>query len=266
MLFTGMTTYMGFSKPAYFEKYVFDVDEILINKDYKRLLSSGFLHGSWLHFAFNMVALASFSISLENTLGYRNFLIIYFCSLIGGSLLALYIHRNHGDYRAVGASGAISGVILASIILFPEGEISLIFIPYGIKSWIFGLVFIVISIFGIKSASDNIGHEAHLGGALIGVLITLLLKPSILATNWWIILLIVLPILAFLLLIIRNPNVLLIDNYWGETLNPSQMKKRFQQTKKTELGLDDLLDKIKKDGMESLSKTEKKRLDELSKR
>ena len=266
LLITGLTTYMGFSRPKYFEDNVFQVDKILVNKEYKRLLSSGFLHGSWLHFGFNMIALASFSISLEKTLGYQNFLIIYFCSMIGGSLLALYIHRHHGDYRAVGASGAISGVILASIVLFPEGEISLILIPYGIKSWIVGLVFIVISIFGIKSAKDNIGHEAHLGGALIGVLLTVLLKPSIVTTNWWIILLIVLPILAFLILIVRNPNVLLVDNYWGETLNTSNIKERFQKKstgKDAEVSLNFLLDKIKKEGIDSLSRAERKRLDQL---
>ena len=127
---------MGFSRPKYFEDSEFHVDKILINKEYRRLLSSGFLHVNWLHFAFNMIALASFSLSLEHLLGLQKFILLYFCSLIGGNLLALYIHRNHGDYRAVGASGAISGVVLASIILFPEGEISLILLPYGIKSWI----------------------------------------------------------------------------------------------------------------------------------
>jgi len=239
---------MGFSRPKYFEDSEFHVDKILINKEYRRLLSSGFLHVNWLHFAFNMIALASFSLSLEHTLGLQKFILLYFCSLVGGNLLALYIHRNHGNYRAVGASGAISGVVLASIILFPEGEISLILLPYGIKSWIFGLVFIVLSIFGIKSGKDNIGHEAHLGGALVGVLVTLLLQPSILQTNWWIVVLVVLPVAAFLLLIIKNPAVLMIDNYWGETLrSASNRTKRVPKTANKEVSLNSLLEKIKKE-------------------
>jgi len=264
VILTGFTTYMGFSRTKYFEDSEFHVDKILINKEYRRLVSSGFLHVSWLHFGFNMIALASFSLSLEQILGLQKFILIYFCSLVGGNLLALYIHRNHGNYRAVGASGAISGVVLSSIILFPEGEISLILLPYGIKSWIFGLVFILLSIFGIKSGKDNIGHEAHLGGALVGVLVTLLLQPSILQTNWWIVALIVIPVAAFLLLIIKNPAVLMIDNYWGETLSAARSrKKRVPETADKEVNLNSLLEKIKKEGIESLSRSEKKQLDKL---
>ena len=117
LIFTGLTTYKGFSDFKFFEENLFEVDGILVHKEYKRIISSGFLHTSWLHFGFNMIALMSFSWSLELLFGYWKLLFIYFASLIGGNLLALFIHRNHGDYRAVGASGAISGVIFSSIIL-----------------------------------------------------------------------------------------------------------------------------------------------------
>ena len=215
LIITGLITYKGFRDSGYFKQYLFEVDGIMIRKEYIRLLSSGFLHVNWIHFGFNMLALMAFSISIESILGTVSYLIIYFLSLIGGNLFALYIHRNHGDYTAVGASGAISGIVLASIIMFPSEQISFILIPIEIKNWLFALLFILISILGIKSQQGNIGHEAHLGGAIIGVLSTLIIKPSIFVQNWWIVLIILIPTVSFLILLIRSPNMLLIANYWG---------------------------------------------------
>ncbi len=270
LIFTGLTTYKGFMDRAYFEKYVFHVDKILIRKEYGRLLSSGFLHANWLHFGFNMIALIGFSLSIEMMFGWWKYLLIYFASLIGGNLLALYIHRNHGDYRAVGASGAISGIVMASIVLFPEGKIGFIILPVELSSWVFALLFVVISIFGIKSQSDNIGHEAHLGGAIVGVLMTILLQPSIAVDNWWIVALILVPTTAFLLMIVRNPAVLMIHHYWGEAFRRKPPAKKRKTTKSTktkkantnkEITLDHLLDKIRRSGMDSLSAKERAWLD-----
>lgn len=269
MILTFFTSYKGLRDNHFFEEYLFEVDKILISKEYKRFITSGFLHANWIHFGFNMIALLSFSWSLEEEFGYLKFLLLYFVSMLGGSLLALWIHRHHGDYRAIGASGAISGVVMSSIILFPEGSISLILIPIPIKSWLFGLLFIIISIFGIKNKSDNIGHEAHLGGAITGVLVTLIMAPWVIKENWWIILAILIPVIAFLILIVRNPAVLMVDKYWGENVKSVQNKTakirsiKSQTRKDKEEELDELLEKIRKHGMNSLSKKEKDRLDEL---
>lgn len=272
MILTGLTTFKGLKDYAYFETYKFHVDSILLDKDYKRMLSSGFLHGSWIHYGFNMIALLSFSFSLELTFGYVKFLIIYFGAKLGGSLLALFVHRNHGDYSAIGASGAISGVVMASILLFPDSKISFIILPFEMSSWVFALFFIIISIFGIKSQKGNIGHEAHLGGALTGILLALAFQPSILTENLWIVLLTTLPIIAFLILIIRNPSVLLVERYWGETLSrrnvptftaSKQKNKTLSSKAEKEKRLDELLDKISKQGINSLSKKEKNLLDQL---
>jgi len=94
-------TYKGLTDSNVFYQYSFDVDHILIYKDYKRLVTSGFLHLSWIHFGFNMFSLFLFSTSLELQMSGTTYLFIYFASLIGGNLFSLYIHRNHGDYSAV---------------------------------------------------------------------------------------------------------------------------------------------------------------------
>lgn len=112
-------SYKGFTNETFFDGYKFEVDRILINKDYKRLVTSGFLHVSWTHLIFNMLSLYAFSGLIESNLGGLKFLIIYFVSLVGDDLLSLFVHRNHGDYNSVGASGAVCGIIFASIALFP---------------------------------------------------------------------------------------------------------------------------------------------------
>src|SRR5664279_1898625 len=159
-------SYKGFTNETFFEGYKFEVDRILINKDYKRLVTSGFLHVSWTHLILNMFSLYAFSGSIESDLGGLQFLLIYFVSLVGGNLLCLFIHRNHGDYSAVGASGAVSGIIFASIALYPGMGIGFFGLPFSIPGWLYGILYVLYSIYGIKSGKDNIGHEAHLGGAL----------------------------------------------------------------------------------------------------
>jgi len=254
-LFTALTTYQGLSKNAYQKQYYFHVDKILIEKQYFRLISSGFLHVSWLHFAFNIIALLAFAQSIETILGWQHFLLIYFASMLGGSLLSLYIHRNHGDYTSVGASGAISGIVAASIMLFPDGEISLILIPIGIKSWIFGLLYILISILGIKSQNDDIGHEAHLGGIITGILSIALLKSDVFIKNWWAAAIMLAPVMVFFTLIKFRPDIL-ITGKWN--INPPKLKTK----KSSDKSLNYLLDKISKKGIDSLSANEKKLLEQ----
>ena len=107
-----------------------------------------------------MITLACFSNGLETELGAVKFLTIYFGSLIGGDLFSLVIHREHGDYSSVGASGAISGIIFASIALFPGMEISLLGVHLYIPAWAYGLLYVLISIYGIRSQSiiEKVGN------------------------------------------------------------------------------------------------------------
>ncbi|MCW3111814.1 MAG: Rhomboid family protein, partial [Segetibacter sp.] len=107
ILINFIVSYRGFKDSIFFEKYAFQIDRVLIHKDYKVLVTSGFLHVSWTHLLFNMFSLYIFSSNLESSIGPVNYLIIYTAGLVGGNLLSLFIHRYHGDYSAAGASGAI---------------------------------------------------------------------------------------------------------------------------------------------------------------
>tara|TARA_R110002033_G_scaffold60044_2_gene109913 strand:+ start:6253 stop:7086 length:834 start_codon:yes stop_codon:yes gene_type:complete len=262
----GIVTYKGLNDFTFLDKFSFNVHEILVNKDYKRLITSGFLHVDWMHFTFNMLTLYLFSKSLESSIGILAFLILYFASLIGGNLLALYIHRNHPDYTAIGASGAVSGLVFASIGLFPGMELGFVLLPIFFPAWLYGIAYVVYSIYGIKSQRDNIGHEAHLGGGIVGLLIAIVINPNIMVTNTLPIMLILIPTLTFLFLIIKKPHVLLVKNPFSKSKNVYTVEDKYNSNKTSkQTELDSILDKINKKGYDKLSKKEKDRLNKLSK-
>jgi membrane associated rhomboid family serine protease len=259
-------SYKGFTNRAFFDGYKFEVDKILIKKDYKRLVSSGFLHVSWTHLLLNMFSLYAFSGLIEINLGAFKFLLIYFVSLVGGDLLSLYIHKNHGDYNSVGASGAVCGIIFASIALFPGMGVGFFGLPFSIPGWLYGVVYVLFSIYGIKSNKDNIGHDAHLGGALIGMTIALLLQPAAFAENYVTILLIAIPAIAFIYFIITRPQILLIHNlYFRKNKDHYSIDHTYNEAKNMQQQeIDKILDKINSKGMSSLSSREKEKLKQYS--
>lgn len=262
----GLVTYKGLKSVTFFNNFSFNIDQILVEKDFKRLITSGFLHANWTHFLFNVITLYIFGKSLETSIGIPAFLLVYTMSLIGGNLFTLFIHRNHPDYSAIGASGAISGVIFAFVGMFPGLEMGLLLIPIHIPAWIFGIAYVLYSIYGIKTQSDKIGHEAHLGGGIVGLFIAIILKPSILATNTFAILLILIPSLVFLFFIIKKPYLLLLSNPFSKSKGLLTQEDKYNTHKlEKQEELDKLLDKISTKGYDKLTKKEKQRLNDLSK-
>lgn len=261
-------SYQGLKNHGFFDAYHFEVNRVLMNKEFKRLFTSGFLHVSWTHLIFNMITLYLFSNAVLVYLGDLKFLLIYFGSLLGGSLLCLFIHRNHRDYSAVGASGAISGIIFASIALFPGLGIGFFLLPVFIPAWLYGLLYILFTIYGIRSKRDNVGHEAHLGGAITGMLLAILIEPSCLVENYTTILLAGLPAIIFLIIIIRMPHILLVDNLFFKKHDRfHSIEHRYNADKVQQQNeVDRILEKIHQKGIKSLSKKEKDALDRYSKK
>ena len=172
----------GFKEYSFLDKYKFQVSRILAGEKI-RTLTSGFLHVDWIHLGFNMYALYLFGDIVARVLDIPNFLVIYFGSLIAGSLYSLYYHKDEPYYSAVGASGAVSGIVYSSILLYPGMSLYLFFIPIPIPGYIFGVGYLLYSIYGMKKQLGNIGHSAHLGGAIGGFVITLALQPMLFTTN-----------------------------------------------------------------------------------
>ncbi len=264
ILFTTVCSWKGLSDSSFFERYVFEIEPILVGNQYYRLVSSGFLHLSWMHLLFNMIALYSFGINVGGQLGVANLLWVYGGSMLAGNLLLFFIHYNHSDYSAAGASGAISGVVFASIVLMPDSEIMFPFVPIGIKAWIFGILYMLFSLYGIKNQVGNIAHEAHVGGAIIGILTILIIDPSILLQHPWVVASLLLPFTVFMILLIKKPEVLLIEGYWGYTPHKKEKKEQLDFIQNEEELLNSLLDKVSEKGIGSLSKKERALLEKLS--
>ncbi|MCD8417536.1 rhomboid family intramembrane serine protease [Tenacibaculum finnmarkense genomovar finnmarkense] len=177
-----LVSYKGFNDITFFNRYKFQIQQI-VNGDKIRMLTSGFLHADWMHLGFNMYALYLFGKTVLGNFSTPYFLLIYFGSLFAGSLYSLYQHKNDYYYSAVGASGAVSGIVFSAIILYPDMTLIMFPIPLPLPGYVFGIGYLLYSIYGMKNQADNVGHSAHLGGAIGGYLLTLLLKPSVISNN-----------------------------------------------------------------------------------
>src|SRR5690606_22320631 len=149
---------------------------------------------------FNMFTLYFFADVVIDWFGPSKFLILYFISLVAGSLLALYFHKNEPYYSAVGASGAVTGILYSAILLEPGMRLGIMFIPIPLPAYILGILYLLSSIYGMNTRMGNIGHTAHFGGAIGGYVATLLFKPDLLVTDTLMVLLLALPIVLLFIL------------------------------------------------------------------
>lgn len=188
-----LISFKGFNDLSFFRKYEFHIGSIRAGEQI-RMVSSAFLHVDLGHLFFNMFTLYMFAPVVTNYLDSFSFLLIYAGSLIFGSLLTLLFHKDDYSYRAVGASGAVTGILYSAILLQPDMNLYLFFIPIPIPAYIFGIGYLLYSIYGMKAKSDNIGHTAHFGGAIGGYLITILKEPQMLTDNTFMVITLAIPI------------------------------------------------------------------------
>ncbi len=251
--------------------YSLEVEAVLWRKQYYRVLTSGFLHVGIGHLLFNMVTLYAFGPAIEQAGGWIGFVAIYFGSLLAGSLLALLIHRNHANYTAVGASGAVSGIVFSFVLLFPRSNLMVFPIYTGIPAWVFAVLYTGITIYGIRSQSGHIGHEAHLGGAVAGMLIASALFSHLLRTRYVIVLATAGTALAFIVMYAGRTHLL------GLPIRArlASLRRLSRRPKEQSVDLDRevlrgevdaLLDKVGTQGMGSLTVDERERLKSISAR
>ncbi len=190
----ALISFKAFDDQFFFRKYEFHIGSIRAG-EHIRMFTSAFLHVDIAHLAFNMITLYFFAPVVINFLGTPSFLMVYLGSLLCGNLLTLQFHKDEYHYRAVGASGAVTGVLYAAILLQPDMNLFFFFIPLPIPAYIFGIGYLLYSIYGMKSRADNIGHTAHFGGAIGGYLITLFKAPQLLTENTLMVILLAIPII-----------------------------------------------------------------------
>lgn len=201
IVLTCIVSFLGFNNRQLFDRYKFNIYAILRLKQIDRLLTSGFLHADMMHLIFNMLTLYFFSDIVIQFLGNVQYLIIYLLAILGGNLLTLWVYRRDDLYSAIGASGGVSGIVFASIAIYPHLPIYIIPFPFPIPGWIYAIIYLGFSVYGMKRSIGNIGHAAHLGGCIVGLLSAVCFMPQILQTNLMYIGIMMIPILVMAYLV-----------------------------------------------------------------
>ena len=170
---------IGFSNAAFLEKTMLWPYGIKRNKEYWRFITSGFIHADFIHLLFNMFSFYFFGSAIEYYFaqyglgGNVSYLLLYFLALIIADIPSYLKHQDDYNYRALGASGAVSAVIFACILFQPWGTISIYFIPMPFI--VFAFVYLGYCIYMSKRNIGHVNHDAHLWGSLFGLAFTTVL-------------------------------------------------------------------------------------------
>jgi membrane associated rhomboid family serine protease len=173
----------AFNNMRLIDAMLFDIGRIRRNHEYYRMITSGFIHGDPFHLILNMYSLFIFGPYLESFIGAWTFLGLYMACLLAGSLWTFMDHYRNTNYRALGASGAVSGVTSAIALFAPFSQILAFFIV-PMPLILFALLFILFSAYASRNVRDGVGHSAHLGGALMGVALVCLFWPQAVRFAW----------------------------------------------------------------------------------
>lgn len=175
IIITTIISLTGFSNQKVVNDLIFYPPAISRNKEWYRFFTCGLIHADFGHLAFNMLALYFFGDTVEKLFrqlygqpGALLYLFLYISALLV-SLLPTYLqHKNNYSYRSLGASGAVSAVVFAGLVLAPSMEIFIFFIPIPIPGFIFAPLYLLITFWLDRRGGGNINHSAHLWGSIYG--------------------------------------------------------------------------------------------------
>lgn len=260
IIITGIVSFLAFKNDALKDRFIFSPRAILANKEYYRIVTPAFLHADWQHLFFNMISLGLFGENMEPAIGIGRFVLIYFASIIGGSLLSLYLHRNH-EYFSLGASGGVCGIIFSSVFLFPGESIGSLFLPVGVPGWLYAILFLGAEFYGGRRQQTNVGHDAHLGGAIIGLLTTTALFPKIVRWSPLLYATVIVLTLGMFVYFWKNPLNLPPANWLGRESGPRERPRKLGPSADE---VDAVLEKVSREGIQNLTKKEREILEKAS--
>lgn len=182
---TCLSSYYAWKKPQFMEKSMFTPYLISTQNEYGRFILSGFIHKDGTHLLFNMFTFFFFGQIVEQFLGYLFgleigavvFIVFYLVAIVGSDIPTFFKEKGNPHYHALGASGGTSAMVFASIILTPLAKIC-IFGIFCLPGFVLGMLFLGYAFYKGKKGDDNINHDAHLYGALFGILFILILSPE----------------------------------------------------------------------------------------
>ncbi len=183
---TVLFSVSAFTNPELKSKMMFNAYAIRHRKEWHRLFTHALIHADWMHLFFNMYVLYAFGPLLEREYAYffeekahLFFILLYVGAIFMSSVYSYEKNKNNMYYNALGASGAISALLFAHILMNPMQGIGIMFIPFFIPGWVFGGLYLFYSWYMARRGQDNIGHDAHFWGAVYGVIFTICLKPEL---------------------------------------------------------------------------------------
>jgi membrane associated rhomboid family serine protease len=176
---TILTSVLAFSNDNLYANMILHPYSVWRGKRIYTVITSGLIHNDWMHLFFNMLSYYFFAFRLEALLGHWQFGLLYTISLILSDLPTVFKHKNDEWYHSLGASGAVSAVIFGFIMFNPLDKMMILPLPFAIPAVLFGVLYLIYCNYASKYSRDNINHDAHLFGALSGLLITIALNPHI---------------------------------------------------------------------------------------
>ena len=186
IVLTSIISFLAFNNPRLMNALIFWPPAVSMRHQYYRFVTCGFIHADIMHLAFNMFTLYFFGKALElyymGDLGLQHFYypVLYFSALIVANIPSYLKHQDDYGYRSLGASGAVCAVLFAFILLRPWAPIILFVIK--MPAIIYALLFLGYSIYMSRRGGDNVNHDAHLWGALFGILFTIAVHPSVIGS------------------------------------------------------------------------------------
>lgn len=176
---TIITTIMAFNNVELLSNLILHPYSVARNKRTYTVITSGLIHNDWMHLIFNMFSYFWFAFPLEKLMGHWQFGLLYIASLMLSDLPTIYKHKDNYGYRCLGASGAVSAVIFGFIMYHPASGMMIMPIPFEIPAIIFGPLYLIYCYFSSKHARDNVNHDAHMYGALSGLIIVIILNTHV---------------------------------------------------------------------------------------
>jgi membrane associated rhomboid family serine protease len=175
---TLIVSVIGLSRPQLVDRLLLRPYYMVRKGEYYRLITSGLVHADWWHLIFNMMTFFFFAFLLERVLGQALFLLLYVLGLVLSDLGTWIRHRNDPEYASLGASGAILAVLFASIVYFPDQSLYLFPLPIPIPAPLFAVGYLAYSWWSSRQNRGRINHDAHIGGAITGLLFVAVTDPG----------------------------------------------------------------------------------------